>query len=91
MAKVALACATFIISFRYGQLEAAAAVILANCPLVEAIQEQPLQIWYVWRETESGLEIRLLDQQSAARPVEGSETPSVAIHSAGLGQAVVSA
>ena len=51
-----------------GQLEAAAAVILANCPLVETIQEQPLQIWYAWRETESGLEIRLLGQQNAARP-----------------------
>lgn len=45
-----------------GQLEAAAAVILANCPLAETIQEQPLQIWYAWRETESVLEIRLLDQ-----------------------------
>lgn len=51
-----------------GQLEAAAAVILANCPLVAAIQEQPLQIRYAWRETASGLEIRLLDQQNAARP-----------------------
>lgn len=51
-----------------GQLEAAAAVILANCPLVEAIHEQPLKIWYAWRETESGPEIQLLDQQNAARP-----------------------
>ena len=51
-----------------GQLEAAAAVILANCPLVGAIQEQPFQIRYAWRETESGLEIRLLDQQNGARP-----------------------
>ena len=51
-----------------GQLEAAAAVILANCPLVAAIHEQPFQIWYAWREAESGLEIRLLDQQNAARP-----------------------
>ena len=51
-----------------GQLEAATAVIMANCPLVETIQEQPLQIWYAWRETASGLEIRLLDQQNAARP-----------------------
>jgi hypothetical protein len=51
-----------------GQLEAAAAVILANCPLVTAIHEQPLQIWYAWRETESGLEIQLLDQQNAVRP-----------------------
>ena len=51
-----------------GQLEAATALILANCPLVERIHEQPLQIRYAWRETESGLEIRLLDQQTAARP-----------------------
>ncbi len=51
-----------------GQLEAVAAVILANCPLVAAIHEQPFQIWYAWREAESGLEIRLLDQQNAARP-----------------------
>ena len=51
-----------------GQLEAAAAVILANCPLVTAIQEQPLQIHYAWRETEPGLEIQLLDQQNGPRP-----------------------
>ncbi len=51
-----------------GQLEAAAAVILANCPTVMSIQEQPLKIHYAWCETESGLEIRLVDQQSAARP-----------------------
>lgn len=51
-----------------GQLEAAAAVILANCPLVETIQEQPLQIRYAWRETPAGPEIRLLDQHNPARP-----------------------
>ena len=51
-----------------GQLEAATAVIMANCPLVAAIHEQPFQIWYAWRETESRVEIRLLDQQIAARP-----------------------
>ena len=51
-----------------GQLEAATAVILANYPLLETIQEQPLQIWYAWLETESGLEIQLLDQQRVARP-----------------------
>lgn len=50
-----------------GQLEAAAAVILANCPLVETIHEQPLQIWYAWRETKTGLEIRLLEQHNAPR------------------------
>ncbi len=51
-----------------GQLEAAAAVILANCPLVETIREQPFQIWYAWRETKTGLEIQLLEQHNAARP-----------------------
>lgn len=51
-----------------GQLEAATAVILANCPLVEAIQEQPLQIQYAWRETPAGPEIRLMHQHNAARP-----------------------
>ena len=51
-----------------GQLEGAAAVILANCPLVELIHEQPFQIRYAWRETPLGPEIRLLDQHNAARP-----------------------
>lgn len=50
-----------------GQLEAAAAVILANCPLVAAIQEQPLQIQYAWRETPASPEIRFLDQHNAPR------------------------
>lgn len=31
-----------------GQLEAATAQILAGCPLVREIQEQPLAIWYAW-------------------------------------------
>ncbi len=51
-----------------GQIEAATAVILANCPLVTAIQEQPFQIRYAWREKKSGLEIQLLDQHNAAQP-----------------------
>lgn len=51
-----------------GQLEAAAAVILANCPTVESIQEQPLKIQYAWRETASGPEIQLLDRHDAGRP-----------------------
>lgn len=33
-----------------GQLEAATAQILAGCPLVREIQEQPLAIWYAWSE-----------------------------------------
>jgi hypothetical protein len=51
-----------------GQLEAAAAVILANCPTVESIQEQPLKIHYAWREETSGPVIQLLDSQKSARP-----------------------
>ncbi|MBI5758107.1 MAG: TnsA endonuclease N-terminal domain-containing protein [Planctomycetales bacterium] len=44
-----------------GQLEAAAAVILANCPLVTAIQEQPLKIHYSWRGNTNPAEICLLE------------------------------
>ena len=33
-----------------GQLEAATAQILAGCPLVREIHEQPLAIWYSWCE-----------------------------------------
>ena len=42
-----------------GQLEAAAARILAACPLVETIEEQPLTIQYSWSEESD--EITLLD------------------------------
>lgn len=42
-----------------GQLEAAAARILAACPLVEAIDEQPLAIHYTWSEKDDA--ITLLD------------------------------
>ena len=31
-----------------GQLEAAAAVVLAACPKVIRVKEQPLEIWYTW-------------------------------------------
>jgi len=44
-----------------GQLEGAAAVILAACPQVAHIQEQPLTIWYAWQDTEGVVDIRLLD------------------------------
>jgi hypothetical protein len=44
-----------------GQLEAAAAVILAACPAVVHIQEQPLQIWYAWRGTQWPAEIQILE------------------------------
>ena len=50
-----------------GQLEAAAAVILANCPLVTAIHEQPLKIHYSWSRNAGSSEICLL---------EGSPTPA---------------
>ena len=43
-----------------GQLEAAAAVILAACPQVAHIQEQPLMIWYAWRGKEGPVDIQLL-------------------------------
>lgn len=42
-----------------GQLEAATAQILAACPLVTEIQEQPLAIWYAYDELTT--EITLLD------------------------------
>lgn len=42
-----------------GQLEAAAARILVACPLVDAIAEQPLAIYYTWSEKDSA--ITLLD------------------------------
>ncbi len=44
-----------------GQLEGAAAVILAACPQVAHIQEQPLRIWYAWRGAELNVEIQLLE------------------------------
>lgn len=44
-----------------GQLEAATAIILAGCPLVKCVQEQPMNIWYAWRETPSENQIQLLD------------------------------
>lgn len=50
-----------------GQLEAAAAVILANCPLVTAIHEQPLKIHYSWSRNTGSSEICLH---------EGSPTPA---------------
>jgi hypothetical protein len=43
-----------------GQLEAAAARVLAACPLVSTIQEQPFSIWYAWREQDP--QITLLNE-----------------------------
>lgn len=44
-----------------GQLEAAAAVILAGCPEVQSVREQPAKIWYRWHETADGLDVQILD------------------------------
>jgi hypothetical protein len=49
-----------------GQLEAAAAVILAACPQVTHIQEQPLRIWYAWRGAKEPVEIQLLENPPTA-------------------------
>ena len=50
-----------------GQLEAAAAVVLANCPRVRSIREQPLSIQYAWRETSEGVQFQLLDEAGGAK------------------------
>jgi hypothetical protein len=50
-----------------GQLEAAAAVVLANCPRVRSIREQPLSIPYAWRETPEGVQFQLLDEVVGAK------------------------
>ena len=50
-----------------GQLEAAAAVVLAACPQVVDVQEQPMSIWYAWAEVSSGTQVRLLDKKPDKR------------------------
>ena len=40
-----------------GQLEAATAQILAACPKVRNIQEQPLAIWYAWCQATNDITI----------------------------------
>ncbi|WP_437191527.1 TnsA endonuclease N-terminal domain-containing protein [Planctomicrobium sp. SH527] len=60
-----------------GQLEAAVATILANCPLVTSIQEQPLQIWYAWRETSAGPQIQLLNKPPRKRRLVDSSVSYV--------------
>ncbi|MCC7421260.1 MAG: TnsA endonuclease N-terminal domain-containing protein [Planctomycetaceae bacterium] len=50
-----------------GQWEAAAATILAACPFVVSIEEQPLAIWYAWRETAGRLQIQLLSERPSRR------------------------
>ena len=51
-----------------GQLEGAAATILVACPMVAHIQEQPLTIWYQWREQGNTLHIELLKAAPDVRP-----------------------
>ena len=51
-----------------GQLEGAAATILVACPAVTHIQEQPLTIWYQWREQGNTLHIQLLPAAPDSRP-----------------------
>lgn len=53
-----------------GQLEAAAAVVLAVCPKVVNVKEQPLEIWYAWNEQPDAIRIRLLDGRPQ-RPARG--------------------
>ena len=54
-----------------GQLERAAARVIAACPQVIDIQEQPMEIWYSWRETDRGLRVRLLDEPPETRTIDG--------------------
>lgn len=50
-----------------GQLEGMAATILVACPAVAHIQEQPLTIWYQWRDQGNTLQIELLESEPAKR------------------------
>jgi hypothetical protein len=51
-----------------GQLEGAAATILAACPQVARIREQPCSVWYSWDTDKQGLQIDLLDRIPKRRP-----------------------
>jgi len=51
-----------------GQLEGMAATILVACPAVAHVQEQPLTIWYQWREQSITLQIQLLETAPITRP-----------------------
>jgi hypothetical protein len=55
-------------------LEAAAAVVLAACPQVAHIQEQPLQIWYARHDVEGRINIRLLEGPPATSQKKGKAT-----------------
>ena len=51
-----------------GQLEGAAATVLAACPQVAQIREQPFSVWYSWDTDKQGLHIELLDRIPERRP-----------------------
>ncbi len=42
-------------------------MVLANCPLVLSIREQPLSIQYAWRETPEGVQFQLLGETAGAK------------------------
>jgi TnsA endonuclease N terminal len=50
-----------------GQLEAAAANILVACPAIQAIQEQPVSIWYAWRDDNPQIALLAGPPTTAAR------------------------
>jgi len=56
-----------------GQLEAVAATILVACPIVAHIQEQPLTVWYRWRESDGLLDVQLLESVPEKRPKNRSD------------------
>jgi len=55
-----------------GQLERVAALVIAACPQVTNVREQPFEIWYSWRETDVGLRVQLLDQRPGTRTINGN-------------------
>ena len=50
-----------------GQLEAAAAVVLSACPVVASLREQPLAVWYAWRDSSDAVQFQLLDERPRKR------------------------
>ena len=60
-----------------GQLERAAALVIAACPQVTEVREQPMEIWYAWREADHGLRIRLLDKRPGTRIVDGDRVSHI--------------
>ncbi len=54
-----------------GQLERAAARVIAACSQVTYVEEQPIEIWYSWRDTDCGLRIELLNARPKSRKSNG--------------------